>query len=173
MVKPVEGAEAEDAPTAHPRICVGGIMQWRNLVRLGVMNTPDKPGIAADIFSTLGQRGINVLLIVQSTDLRLQTHIVFCVHASDLAQARSVLCELKPRLQAEAIIEEPGLAIVSIHGPDFRERAGIAGAMFGALAAADINILAISTSISTCSCLIHQEKLACAVASLQAAFILP
>jgi aspartate kinase len=157
----------------HGGIPIGGIMQWRNLVRLGVMNTPDRPGIAADIFTALGQSGVNVLLIVQSSDLRLQTQIVFCVQASDLTRARAVLCELKPRLGAEAIIEDPGLAIVAIHGPDFRERAGIAGAMFGALATAGVNILAISTSISTCSCLIHQDKLACAVASLHSAFSLP
>ena len=34
-------------------------------------------------------------------------------------------------------------------GPDFRERPGIAGMMFRSLAAKGVNILAISTSIST------------------------
>ena len=163
------------APTQRARPCIriGGIMRWRNLVRLGVMNVPDKPGVAAAIFRALGERGINVLFIVQSADLRKQTHIVFCVNACDLEGAREVLCGLGPRLEAEAIIEEPGLAIISIFGPDFRERAGIAGAMFGALAEAGINILAISTSISTCSCLVREEELACATAALEARFILP
>lgn len=166
-------SQGVEARAEGARICIGGIMQWRDLVRLGVMNIPDKPGIAADIFTALGQRCINVLLIVQSSDLQQQTHIVFCIQARDLDAARAVLCELQPRLEAEAIIEEPGLAIVSIYGPDFRERPGVAGVMFAALAAAGINILAISTSISTCSCLIHQEKLPCAVAALQSAFRLP
>ena len=45
--------------------------------------------------------------------------------------------------------------------------------MFSALAAEGINILAISTSISTVSCIIDLEWAAVAERALRAAFVLP
>jgi len=57
--------------------------------------------------------------------------------------------------------------------PHFGERPGIAGTMFSALASAGINILAISTSISTASCLIDVYDMDEAVEVLQETFELP
>jgi aspartokinase len=65
------------------------------------------------------------------------------------------------------------VAIVSIFGPDFRERPGIAGSMFDALAASGINIMAISTSISTVSCVIESDELEAGLNSLRDTFDLP
>jgi hypothetical protein len=42
-------------------------------------------------------------------------------------------------------------AMISVFGPHFRERPMISGSMFNALGAAGISVLAISTSISSCS----------------------
>ncbi|MGQ9555068.1 MAG: ACT domain-containing protein [Anaerolineae bacterium] len=155
------------------RIRIGGILFWCNLARLGVMNAQDRPGLAAEIFATLGRKGINVPFIVQNIDLQQQAQVVFCVAAEDSEAALEALKPLQPQLGAAGIIEEPEVAIVAIFGPDFRERAGIAGTMFAALASAGINILAISTSISTVSCLIRQEDLRRAMTVLEATFELP
>ncbi len=62
---------------------------------------------------------------------------------------------------------------MSIFGPDFRERAGIAGTMFAALADVGINIQSISTSISTISVIIAADQLAPAIAAVEKAFELP
>lgn len=159
--------------TQADRIRIGGILFWRNLVRLGILGVQDRPGVAAEIFAALGQQDINVPFIVQNTDLQLRAQVVFCVAADDSEVALEVLKPLQPTLGAATIIEEPEAAIVAIFGPDFRERAGIAGAMFATLATAGVNILAISTSISTVSCLIHQQDLRCALAALEATFELP
>jgi len=68
----------------------------------------------------------------------------------------------------------PGeVAIVSIFGPDFRERPGIAGRMFDALAGRQVNILAISTSISTVSCVVASAQLDLALRALRETFDLP
>ena len=164
----------QEVTCAQPRrIRIGGILCWRNLVRLGVMGAQDRPGLAAEIFAALGQQGINVPFIVQNTDLQQQAQVVFCVSAEDGEAALKVLRPLQPRLGAAGIIGEYEVAIVAIFGPDFRERAGIAGTMFAALASAGVNILAISTSISTVSCLIRQEDLCQALAALEATFELP
>jgi aspartokinase len=63
--------------------------------------------------------------------------------------------------------------MVSIFGPHFAERPGIAGTMFSALASASINILAISTSISSLCCIIEETDMEPAVEVLREAFELP
>jgi aspartate kinase len=121
----------------------------------------------------LGSEGINVEFIVQCIDLNSNDHVVFCVAQDDLEAALSILEKLKPRLGAKEVIHEPEVGIVSIFGPDFRERPGIAGAMFNTLASAGINILAISTSISTVSCVISARRLSEAVRAIEQTFDMP
>ena len=161
------------AQSPAERIRVGGILHWSGLVRLGVMNVPDRAGLAAAVLCALGNRGVNVPFVVQSVDLQDHTHIVLCVAAADGPVAAQELRSLQPTLGALAVVEEPGMALVSVFGPDFRERPGIAGAIFSALASAGINIRAISTSISTVSCLIREEDLHAGLEALRAAFVLP
>lgn len=137
------------------------------------MHVPDRPGVAAEVFGALGACGVNVPFIVQSIDLHGHTNIILCVAADDLTLASQALRSRQPTLGAAAFTEDPGVALVSVFGPDFRERPGIAAAVFGTLAEAGINILAISTSISTVSCLLRQEYLEKALQALESAFVLP
>jgi len=99
--------------------------------------------------------------------------VALCVDRDDLASALDAIDHVAPGLEAGRVIPHPEAAIVSIFGPDFRERPGIAGTMFEALARAGINIMAISTSISTVSCVIGSEYLEAALSSLRQTFDLP
>jgi aspartate kinase len=155
------------------KVKIGGVIQNANLAKIGVMGIPDRPGVAGVILSALGREGINVEFIVQCIDLNQHDHVVFCVSQDDLEAALSVLEEIKPRLGAKEVIHVPEVGIVSIFGPDFRERPGIAGAMFSALASVGINILAISTSISTVSCVLNANHLLDAVQVIEETFGMP
>ena len=155
------------------KIKIGGVIRNPNLAKVGVMGIPDRPGVAGAILSALGREGINVEFIVQCIDLNNHDHVVFCVAQDDLEAALSILEEIRLRLGAKEVIHEPEAGIVSIFGPDFRERPGIAGTMFGALASVGINILAISTSISTVSCVINAKRLSEAVRVIEETFDMP
>jgi len=152
------------------RVKIGGILQQKDLALVGMMAVPDRPGIAAAIFKTLGRRGINVISIVQLVDLDNNTHVVFCVASKDASVALGLLRPLKERFGGRGITHRARVAMVSIFGPDFREKPGIAGMMHTALADAGINILSISTSISSVNCVIDQERLDDAVAALNDTF---
>jgi len=60
-----------------------------------------------------------------------------------------------------------------VFGPDFRERPSIAAEVFEAMASVGINIMAISTSISTVSCLINGDLVDEAIIALGERFELP
>jgi aspartokinase len=155
------------------KIRIGGIMQNAHLSLLNVTAVPDRPGIAAAILSSLGGRGINVQFIVQCIDQNEQDQVALCVDRDDLSLALELVTHIAPELEAGKVVSRPEVAIVSIFGPDFRERPGIAGTMFQALAARKVNILAVSTSISTVSCVIEADGLEAALIALRDTFDLP
>ncbi len=155
------------------KIKIGGIMQTTNLAKVGVMSIPDRPGTAGQIMAALGKKGINVQFIVQCIDILNNDHVVLCISQTEMDVAQEVLEEVRRQLGAEKVIPRPDVAIISIFGPDFRERPGVAGIMFSALGDKGINILAISTSISTLSCVIDADRLSDAVAAMRDTFDLP
>lgn len=155
------------------KIRIGGIMQNAHLSLMNVTAVPDRPGIAAAILGELGRRGINVQFVVQCIDQSMQDQLAVCVDRDDGESALDAVSRVAPDLEAGQVISYPEVAIVSIFGPDFRERPGIAGTMFDALAARGINIMAISTSISTVSCVIESDELESALDSLRETFDLP
>ncbi len=155
------------------RVKVGGILTYPGLRLIAVVSSPDRPGVASTIFESLGARDLNVQFIVQGVDQYGDAHVQFCVSAGDL---QDVLTTLRPKFASTLetrISEGPPAALISVYGPDFRERPGIAGRAFGALAKNGINILAISTSISTVSCVIADADLDDAVRALHEVFALP
>ncbi len=154
-------------------IKIGGIMQSTDLGMIGMMSAPDRPGIASAIMDALGQHGVNVEFIVQCIDLNNMSNIVFCIKEAVLEQTMALLKEVQENVGAQRVIMNRNVAIASIFGPDFRQRPGIAGAMFKALADQGINIMAISTSISTVSCVISADDLSKAVQAIRNNFELP
>jgi aspartate kinase len=155
------------------KIRIGGIMQNAHLSLLNVTAVPDRPGIAAAILSSLGDRSINVQFIVQCIDQNQQDQVALCVDRDDQPVALELVNAIAPEIEAGKVETHPEVAIVSIFGPDFRERPGIAGTMFRSLAERGVNIMAVSTSISTVSCVIEAEVLETALFALRDTFDLP
>ena len=90
-----------------------------------------------------------------------------------LDQALGLLQEIREEIEAERIEVQRNCCVISIYGPHFSERPSIAGLMFDAMADAGIDIHAISTSVSTVSCVIDQDDLEAARARIREAFLLP
>jgi aspartate kinase len=152
---------------------IGGIMHSEELAMIGVLAMPSRPGTAGRILSVMGDNNVNVQFIVQTVDRNGNDHVVFCVDREDLDKALDLLAGIKEEVSAQDIVHDASVGLVSIFGPDFRQRPGIAGEMFAALGRADVNIKAISTSISTISCVIQAVHVPEAVKTLQDTFDMP
>jgi aspartate kinase len=155
------------------KIKVGGVIQNDHLASISVLAVKDRPGIAAAILDAVGQRNLNVQFVVQVIDHEDQDQMVLCVDRADLPASLAAIEALRPELQPAAVVSNPEVASLAIFGPDFRERPGIAGRMFRALAERGVNILAISTSISTVNCIIDFARLRDALAAIGDHFDLP
>jgi aspartokinase len=152
---------------------IGGILRNDHQARISVLSIPDRPGVAAALLSALGDGKLNVQFIVQCIDEQNRDHIVLCVDRDDMDSCRLSIQNIVPTLEAEHVLCDPNAATIGIFGPDFRWRPGVGAALFRALADVGINILAISSSISTVMCIISADDLDCAEAAIREAFTLP
>jgi aspartate kinase len=153
------------------RQLITGIAYDKNEARITLTGVPDRPGSVAGIFKPLAEASINVDMIVQS--VRTAGHesdLTFTVPTASLAQSRAVLEEIQDRVGFGEILTDTNVVKVSAVGVGMRSNAGIAAQMFEALAARNINILAITTSEIKVSVLIAEEYTELAVRVLHTAY---
>src|SRR4030042_5194707 len=125
------------------------------------------------ILPAVGNQNINIEFVVHDIDVEGNGNMTFCIDQKYLEVALEVLEGIKPLIEAKGISYHPNVATISVFGPHFRERPMISGLMFNALGTAGINVLAISTSISSCSCVIQAEQIEDAMRALHDTFDAP
>jgi aspartate kinase len=158
--------EAEDMEKME----VTGITFNKNEVKITINKVPDKPGVAAKIFTALSDANIVIDVIVQNTGHRNTTDITFTVAKADAKKAQRVSEEAADEVKAGNVAVDEDIAKVSIVGLGMRSHAGIASRMFTVLAKEGINIGAITTSEIKISCVIHAKYGELAVRALHKAF---
>jgi aspartate kinase len=155
------------------RVKVGGIMANAGLATVSILSLPDRPDITGVALHELGERNINIEFIVHNLDIEGNGNMTFCIDQKNLESALEVLEGIKSLIEAKGISYHPNVAVISVFGPHFRERPMISGLMFNALGETGINVLAISTSISSCSCLIQADQIEDAMRVLHGTFEAP
>jgi len=133
----------------------------------------DRRGMASRVFLTLAQHRINIEFISHIVDDEGKGRMTFCVERKNLEDVVSLLHQNREQIGHGRLLHDRNVGTVSVFGPHFREKFGVAGTFFTAIGSADINILAISTSVSTVSCLVAETDMPAAVAALSKAFDLP
>ncbi|MFN3360560.1 MAG: aspartate kinase, partial [Pseudanabaenaceae cyanobacterium] len=134
---------------------VDGIHIDRSQAKVALLGVPDRPGIAAQLFSALAAEGILVDLIVQSIQHpRNYNDIAFTVPRAALDHALRLCRDLH---QTETIVADGAISIVSISGVGIVGRPAIPAQMFSALGQHDINIEMIATSETKVSCVIAEQ----------------
>lgn len=153
------------------RQTVTGIAHDKNEARVVLTRVPDKPGAVAEIFLPLGEAGINVDMIIQNVGRdKGETDVTFTVPQSDLARAQALLEDKQAKIGFNRIITDAKVAKVSVVGMGMKSHAGVAAAMFKALADRGINVQAISTSEIKVSVLIDEDETELAVRVLHTAY---
>ncbi|OGP73027.1 MAG: hypothetical protein A2V86_07060 [Deltaproteobacteria bacterium RBG_16_49_23] len=155
------------------KIKVGGIMAASGLATVSILSLPDRPDVPGMILHAMGGRNINIEFVVHNVDIDGNGNMTFCIDQKNLEAALEVLEAVKPLIEAKGISYHPNVATVSVFGPHFRERPMISGLMFNALGTAGINVMAISTSISSCSCVIEGDQIEDALRALHETFDAP
>lgn len=114
--------------------------------KVTVVGVPDRPGVAAKLFTALANQHVNVDMVVQNVSHEGRTDMSFTVAHGDLEAAVEAVDALVEELGARQVVSDHNIAKISVVGIGMRSHFGIAAKMFQALADAGINIQMISTS---------------------------
>lgn len=150
---------------------VSGIAFARDEAKIIVVGVPDRPGIAYQILSAVGDANIEVDMILQNQSVAGFTDFTFTVGRGDYARALDILkTTVQGHIDAKEILGDPKVCKVSIVGMGMRSHAGVASKMFRTLSEEGINIQMISTSEIKVSVVIEEKYMELAVRSLHKAF---
>jgi aspartate kinase len=149
---------------------VSGVTYDRDQAKITVIHVPDRPGVAARLFTPLSDENIPVDMIIQNASIEGYTDLTFTVSRKDIKQVRKLLEEAGKDVGATGLQFDENIAKISIIGVGMRSHAGVASKMFATLAKEGINILMISTSEIKISCAIEAKYTELAVRVLHDAF---
>lgn len=146
-------------------ILVSGAALDTDEVKITLRGVPDKPGIAAHVFSAIAEKNINVDMIVQNVSDEGRTDLSFTVTKADMEEAGRATEAISAEIGAQGVQCDPNVAKISVVGIGMRSHPGVAQKMFSVLAEQGTNIQMISTSEIKISCIIDEGR---AERSLQA-----
>jgi aspartate kinase len=135
---------------------VDGLELVENQAVVALSNVPDRPGIAADLFESLSEGGVNVDLIIQATHQINSNDITFTIAENELHNALTQCKKLIDSIGGE-LSSQVGLTKLSINGSGIMGRPGIASSLFQTLSDSGINIRLIATSEVKVSCVIDSQ----------------
>ena len=149
---------------------VSGVALDKNQARVSIADVLDRPGIAAEIFSTLAEANINVDMIVQTIGRDGKTDIDFTIPQTEVELAKKVFECFKTDVQS--IEYDCDIAKVSIVGVGMKSHSGVASIAFKAMAKENINIMMIATSEIKISMIVNIKYAELAVRTLHDVYAL-
>ncbi len=149
---------------------VSGVTYDRDQAKITVVHVPDRPGVAARLFTPLSEYNIVVDMIIQNASLDGHTDLTFTVSRKDIGEAKKIISEVLKEVGADKFEVDDNVAKVSIIGVGMISHSGVAAKMFATLAREGINIMMISTSEIKVSCVVEAKYAELAVTVLHDAF---
>ena len=160
----------EKGDESMEQVKIIGITSTKNEGKITLSGVPDKPGIAAKVFSKLAK--INTDIILQSSSVTKEfNNISYTVSIDDLKEAVDISQELKEELGAEGVSYDANIAKISAIGIGLKTHYETTAEIFDTLAENGINIDMISCSEINVSCIIKEEDVNKAVRALHEKFV--
>jgi aspartate kinase len=158
-----EGSDMEQA-------IISGVAHDTGEGKLVIRRAPDKPGVAARVFTELADANVNVDMIVQNVSEDGTTDISCTLPLAEGPRATQLLEMLLPEIGAEEIVFDTDIAKISLFGAGMKTHPGVAAGMFSALSDAGANIEMISTSTVCISVMVREADMLTAVRAIHERF---
>ena len=139
-------------------IVVSEVQLDANQSRVTILNLPDAPGVAAQVFTAVAEGGVMVDMIVQNVSHRGNARLSFTVPRDDVDQCLLLLREVIEQWPDATINSDRNIAKLTVMGIGLRSHTGVGDRMFRALAEAKINVEMINTSEIRMSAVIDPER---------------
>lgn len=151
------GTVIADKPEDANR-AVSGAALTKNEARISILDVPDVPGTMQTLFAKLAEAQVAVDMIVQNIGAGGKAEISFTVLEADLPTALAAVYDSTSDWEGARVTHDANVSKVSIVGLGMATQSGVADRMFRALADAEINIQAITTSQIKVSALVERDQ---------------
>ena len=152
---------------------IGGMVENNYLTLYRLTSVEDKPGSAGSILKLFAESNVTLEYITESSATHDKAVMSICVKAEMDDTIDQILHE-KPELSAGMNIKKiENVSVVGIYGPHFREKPKLAAKFCTVLGRAGVNILGLSSSISSISAVIDSVELDSAKEAILQEFELP
>jgi aspartate kinase len=138
-------------------VLISGVALDTGEAKVTLERVPDRPGVAALVFTAIAQDAISIDMIVQNISHAGATDLSFTAPLTDIARLQSVMERIVKEIGAERFTMDQDIAKISLIGAGMKTHPGVAADMFDCLAAGDVNIEMISTSPIRISCVIRKD----------------
>jgi len=140
------GTIVKEENAGMENVVIRGVSVERNQAKVTIVQVPDKPGVAARIFTSLATTNIIIDMIVQNVSVSGTTDVSFTLNKDELPKAEETLRPVVREIGALNLIAQDGIAKLSVVGIGMRSHSGVAAKLFECLSTGGVNIQMISTS---------------------------
>jgi aspartate kinase len=164
------GTIVKEADSTMEQAIISGVTHDTSEAKVTIRDVPDRPGVAAFVFTRMAESNVNVDMIIQNVSEDGRTDISFTSPKTDLVRAKQAAEAVVAELEARTWSVDESVAKISLVGAGMKTHPGVAAKMFSTLAEAGVNIDMISTSSIRISCVIEGDKVGTAVRALHTSF---
>ena len=152
---------------------IGGLVENPNLTMYRMTDVLDKPGTAGDVLHAFAEEQVNLEYITESSTTEGLAVMVICVDSKMAARIDDYLYKNNELYKKLNITKIEQVSVLGIYGPHFREKPNLAARFCQVLGKTGINILGLSSSISSICAIIRKDEVDQARWALLDVFELP
>ncbi len=145
------------------KVLVRGVTYDKDIVKVTILEVPDKPGIAYQLFDLIADKNVTVDIIIQSIGRNNINDISFTVKAKDLDDTIEACNTYIKNIQMGRILVDKEVVKLSIVGVGMAGESKVASTFFKALYESGTNIQMISTSEIKISCIVENKDIDAAI----------
>jgi len=166
---PEEGTWITEETPLMEKAIVTGLAHRTDEAKITIAGVQNRPGVAAQIFTALADRGVNVDTIIQNQSGE-DADLSFTVPLDELRLALDTLEAVRGDLGYRELTSDDQIGKVTLVGAGMKSEPGIAAKMFRVLSDQGINLQMIDTSTIRITVVIDRREVERAVRALHDAF---
>jgi aspartate kinase len=167
---PEEGTWITKETPGMEKAIISGISHKSDEAKVTISGVENRPGVAAQIFTALADRNLNVDTIIQNVSDVRGADVSFTVPLDELVPALDTLEGLRDTLGFRELSSDDQIGKVTLVGAGMKSEPGVAAKMFRVLADERINLQMIDTSTIRITVVIDRREVERAVRALHDAF---
>ena len=168
--RPEEGTWITKETPDMEKAIVTGLAHKSDEAKVTIAGLANRPGVAAQIFTVLADRNLNVDTIIQNQSDEHGASVSFTVPLDELRPALETLEETRERIGFRELTSDDQIGKVTLVGAGMKAEPGVAAKMFRVLADEGINLQMIDTSTIRITVVIDRREVERAVRALHDAF---